>query len=311
MGCGTSQVKKTERSNSQVTIESQQRTVAAYRRQRIARDMEQVASLRAEAEVEKALMLKRSSLGSVDDRRPSYVMRVLEDLAEVEEGQEEVEERCADPVIPNGTYHNEKLAELEHNMNKRNTALHSSVTQRHSATPENELEDDLLLNTRAQNNELVEDKQNENDTDIVLHTSVTQENSVTPKEELPGNLELTTRAQNDNENALDSAEAKDGLSKTIETKEESYLDVTTCTQNDEQNSNPISDLETIREEEREGFGSKDQRGSIFHSTTHAHENTAKTNHNLTHHEKEEGDTRKEDDMENKLVLTAENDNPRE
>jgi hypothetical protein len=45
--------------------------------------MEQVASLRAEAEVEKALMLKRSS---IDDRRPSYVLRVLEDLAEVEEG---------------------------------------------------------------------------------------------------------------------------------------------------------------------------------------------------------------------------------
>lgn len=52
--------------------------------------MEQITSLRAQAEVEKALMLKRSSLGSVDDRRPSYVMHVLEDLAEVEEGK-----RCA------------------------------------------------------------------------------------------------------------------------------------------------------------------------------------------------------------------------
>ncbi|KAK3752027.1 hypothetical protein QZH41_007058 [Actinostola sp. cb2023] len=80
---------------SQVTMESHQRTVAAYRRQRDARDMEQTAYLRAEAEVEKALMLKRNS---VDERRPSYVLRMLEDLEELEEGQEETEAE-QNPVI--------------------------------------------------------------------------------------------------------------------------------------------------------------------------------------------------------------------
>ena len=65
-------------------MESQQRTVAAYRRQRIARDLEQDTYLRAEAEVEKALMLKRNS---VDERRPSYILRVLGDLEEIEEGK--------------------------------------------------------------------------------------------------------------------------------------------------------------------------------------------------------------------------------
>lgn len=210
-------------------------------------------------------------------------------------GQEEVEERYADPVLLNGTCHNEKLAEQEQNWNARNIALHPSVTQQHSVTPEKELDDDSNLNRHAQNDELVED-QNGNVKNILLHNSVTQENSVTPEEEQEDNSKLTTHAQNHDENALNSVQAQNSLFTINETKEESSFDTNIHTQNDKENLNPIPEVETRQEDEREVSGSEGKRDTILDGTTHVQENTAKTDHNLTNHDREQDETENNDEM---------------